>query len=283
MLAAASWTCASLCFEECVEAASSANVVEQRRVVSDAVRLYLRLLRRCLVRDIFPDQRYQGSDLSRTYAYAPDLRENGLDWPTEAVTMVGMKRLTNLQECCLAAVQDSVPGDFVETGSWRGGCGILMRAVLEACADQARKVWLFDSFQGLPKPDAESYPADKEDTFWTFSSYLGVSVEQVKANFEKYELLDDRVRFVEGWFRDTIPVNNTGPISVLRLDGDMYESTWLVLTHLYPKVSQGGFVIVDDYGAVPGCKTAVDEFRHQHGIDSPMTPVDWTGVFWRKA
>jgi O-methyltransferase len=244
--------------------------------------LYLRLLKRCLVRDLFPDQRFEFGDVERPVPYSMELRKDGRDWPTEAVTMVGMKRLDNLQECCLAAVRDSVPGDFVETGIWRGGCGILMRAVLEACNDEHRKVWLFDSFEGLPRPDSTSFPKDKDDPHWTLASYLGVGLDQVKDNFRRYELLDERTRFVQGWFRDTIPSSEVEAISVLRLDGDMYESTWVVLTHLYPKLSAGGFVIIDDYGAIPACKAAVDDYRGQHSIQSPVIGVDWTGVFWRK-
>ena len=256
--------------------------VERPGPASEPAFLYLRLLRRCLIRDLFPDQRFEPGHLDQTYAYSPELRRLGLDWPTEADTMVGMKRLENLQECCLSALREEVPGDFVETGIWRGGCGILMRGALEACQDRERKVWQFDSFEGLPKPDADSFPVDQNDEHWTFGSYLGVSLDQVKANFSRYELLDDRTIFVKGWFRDTVPKAQLGPISVLRLDGDMYESTWLVLTHFYPRVSPGGFVIIDDYGAIPACKAAIDDYRRQEGITSPVNTVDWTGVFWRK-
>lgn len=249
----------------------------------DPAQLYLRLLRRCLCRDLFPDGRYEGDrDSLRRVAFDSALREDGRDWPIDAETMVGMKRLESLESCCLAAVHDQIPGDFVETGVWRGGCGILMRAVLMAMGDQDRRVWLFDSFQGLPKPDSASFPKDKGDELWTFSGYLGVAVEQVKANFQRYELLDGRDRLVPGWFRDTVLSADVDTISVLRLDGDMYESTWVVLTHLYPKVSPGGFVIVDDFGAIPACKDAVEDFRFKYSITAPMTPVDWTGVFWRK-
>ena len=247
-----------------------------------SARLYLRLLKRCLCRDLFRDERYDNTqpDLRRLpFEYA--LREDGRDWPTEAETMVGMKRLDNVQQCCFSAVYDHIPGDFVETGVWRGGCAILMRAVLAAAGDQLRNVWLFDSFQGLPKPDPNSFPKDEGDAHWTYSDYLGVSLNQVKANFERYELLDERARFVPGWFRDTIPNASVDQISVLRMDGDMYESTWLVLTHLYPRISPGGFVIVDDYGAIPACKAAVDDFRQKYSISSPMSEIDWTGVFWR--
>jgi hypothetical protein len=252
-----------------------------KEVENPAALLYLRLLRRCLVRDLFHDQRYEG-DVTRPLPYSADLRFEGRDWPTEAETMVGWMRLEALEHCCRQVVRESVPGDFVETGIWRGGCGILMRGVLEALADKTRSVWLFDSFEGLPKPDEGAYPLDKDDLHWKLAPYLGVPLETVKANFARYELLDDRTRFVKGWFKDTIPVADIEQISMLRLDGDMYESTWLVLTHFYPKLSQGGFVIVDDYGALPNCRAAVNDFRAKHSISSPIQGIDWTGVFWRK-
>ncbi len=108
-------------------------------------------------------------------------------------------------------------------------------------------------------------------------SELGESESELSA----YELLDERTKFVAGWFRDTIPQAEVDSISVLRLDGDLYESTWLVLTHLYPKLSPSGFVIIDDY-ALTTCKAAVDDFRKRHSINSPITQVDWSGIFWRK-
>ncbi len=247
-----------------------------------SARLYLNLLRHSLCRDRFPDSRYDISSGSlQLKPFDPELREKGRDWPLEAVTMVGTKRLENLENCCCAAVQEKIPGDFVETGVWRGGCGILMRGVLAATGDQTRQVWLFDSFEGLPQPDAKNYPHDEGDRLWTFNEYLAVSLEKVKANFERFDLLDQRTQFVAGWFRDTIPKTRLNSISVLRLDGDLYESTRLVLSHLYSRVSSRGFIIIDDY-ALPNCKAAVDDFRATHSIQSPMTRIDWSGMFWRK-
>ena len=217
----------------------------------------------------------------RRLPYDAARREEGSDWPTDAETMVGMKRLKNLQDACVSVIQAGVPGHFVETGVWRGGCGILMRAVLAAMEDEIRSVWLFDSFVGLPQPDPQQFPLDEGDLHWAHT-YLAVGLDEVKANFERYELLDARTHFVPGWFRKTIPNAEVDTISVLRLDGDMYESTWLVLTHLYSKVSSGGFIIIDDYGAIKGCQSAVHDFRQKHSITSPMIMIDWTGVYWRK-
>jgi len=157
-----------------------------------------------------------------------------------------------------------------------------MRAILDALKDPQRRVWLFDSFEGLPKPDPESFQQDKDDPHWRYAFCLAVRLEQVKDNFEKYELLDERTQFVKRLVsRHDSPPEVTN-ILVLRLDGDMYESTWLVLNHLYPKVSPGGFIIVDNYRAIPSCRAAVDNFRAQQSILSPISKVDWTGIFWRK-
>jgi O-methyltransferase len=158
----------------------------------------------------------------------------------------------------------------------------LMRGVLKAYGDTERTVWVADSFEGLPQPDPERYPADAGDRLWTWPQ-LAVSVDQVKGNFERYGLLDDRVRFLVGWFKDTLPAAPIERLAVLRLDGDLYESTMDGLRALYHKVSPGGFVIVDDYGAMPGCREAVEDFRTEAGITEPIEQIDWTGVFWRRA
>jgi O-methyltransferase len=259
------------------------NLFERQAAYDASVYLYLQLLKRCLCRDLFPDGRYEGGhDSLSKMPYDPALREDGRDWPTDAETMAGMKRLANVESCCLAVLRDRIPGDFVETGVWRGGCAILMRAVLAAAGDKNRITWLFDSFQGLPKPDTALFPKDEDLNLWMYSDYLGVSLDHVKENFRRYELLDERTRFVQGWFRDTIPQAQMERISVLRLDGDLYESTWVVLSSLYPRVSPGGFVIIDDFGAIPACKAAVEDFRTKYSITSPIIEIDWTGVFWRK-
>ena len=249
---------------------------------SQAAGLYLDLLKGCLTRMLFPDMCWGDWEFANKRPFDPDVRKEGKDWPTEAETMVGMRRLDNLHQCTRTVLLEGVPGDLVETGVWRGGCAILMRAVLDAYEDTERSVWLADSFQGLPAPSPSEYPQDAGDPHATLTSYLGVSLETVQANFRRYGLLDDRVKFLPGWFRDTLPVAPVERIAVLRLDGDMYESTHLALTHLYPKLGSGGFLIVDDYGALPNCRRAVEDFRHAHAITESMVAVDWTGVYWRK-
>jgi O-methyltransferase len=210
-----------------------------------------------------------------------DRRLEGRDWPAYGVTMIGLKRLNNLQQCVRRVIADQVPGDFIEAGVWRGGATILMRALLAVHGDDDRNVWVADSFSGLPEPDPARFPADADDRHHTYE-FVAVPVEEVRRNFDRYGLLDDRVRFVEGWFRDTLPKLDDQQWAIARIDGDMYESTRVALDSLYPRLSSGGFVILDDYGAVPGCKQAVEDFRSENGIDERLERIDWTGVFWRK-
>jgi len=195
-----------------------------------------------------------------------------------ALTMIGEARLDNVRQVIEVACADNVPGDFVEAGVWHGGASLFARAVLDSLGETDRLVWLADSFQGLPKP---SLP---QDAPYDLSSLpeLSVGVEQVRENFRRLDIDLTRVRFLEGWFRDTLPQAPIERIAVLRLDGDLYESTMDTLTHLYPKVSAGGFVIVDDYGAFPPCAEAIADYRRDHGIQSPLVTIDWTGVYWRK-
>jgi O-methyltransferase len=195
-----------------------------------------------------------------------------------ALTMIGEARLDNVRQLVEQACADSVPGDFVEAGVWQGGASLFARAVLDSLAETGRLVWLADSFQGLPKP---SLP---QDTRYDLSSLpeLSVGADQVRENFRRLHIDLTRVRFLEGWFRDTLPVAPIHQIAVLRLDGDLYESTMDTLTHLYPKVSVGGFVIIDDHGAFPPCAWAVADYRRDHDIRSPLVTIDWAGVYWRK-
>lgn len=219
----------------------------------------------------------------RRVKFDVDRRTNGRDWPIHADTMVGIKRLENLRDCITTVVEENIPGDLVETGVWRGGASIFMRAALEALGDKTRRVWCADSFAGLPSPDLERYPQDAGMT-WHEDSELAVSLEQVQANFRKYGLLDDRVVFLKGWFKDTLPEAPIESVAVLRLDGDLYASTMDGLTSLYSKVSPGGFVIVDDYGIPEDtCRRAVNDFRASQGITEPIQDIDGYGVFWRRA
>jgi O-methyltransferase len=222
-------------------------------------------------------------EIVRRIEFDATARADGRDWPIEAETMIGLKRLLNLQQCIVDVIRNDVPGDLIETGVWRGGATIFMRAVLKAYGDTERTVWVADSFEGLPPPNPERYPADRGDTFHTANNVLGVSLEEVKSNFARYGLLDDQVRFLKGWFRDTLPTAPIERLAVLRLDGDMYESTIGALRALYPKLSVGGYLIVDDFEpGTPGCIRAVQDYRAENGMIEPMRRIDHSGIFWQR-
>lgn len=212
----------------------------------------------------------------------PAVSAQGIGWTAIGETMVGMERLEQIETCVADIMANDVPGDFIETGVWRGGASIFMRALLDVHGDTERTVWLADSFAGLPKPDPERYPADRGDRIWQQNAILAVSLEQVRANFARHGFLDERVRFLPGWFRDTLPNAPVERLAILRLDGDIYESTMVALDALYDRLSIGGYVIVDDY-ALPTCMKAVTDFRHKREISDPIVPVDWTGIYWRKS
>lgn len=196
--------------------------------------------------------------------------------------MIGGKRLDNVHACVEQVLSDDIPGDLIETGVWRGGATIFMRAVLKAYDIKDRTVWVADSFEGIPKGDPVRYPGDDLAPLYRFNDVFGVSQAIVEENFRRYGLLDDQVRFLPGYFRDTLPDAPVESLAVLRMDGDLFESTMDALVHLYPKLSVGGYVIVDDYRALPPCRVAVYQYRREHGITDPIEEIDGVGVFWRR-
>jgi hypothetical protein len=251
--------------------------------VNAPAELYLDLMKKSLSFALWPEplkpvelshrplQRFAVSLLSRVLAtrgwqlaarhdVTEKQREEGRIWPSRADTMIGIK------------------GDLIETGVWRGGACIFMRAVLAAYGISDRRVYVADSFEGLPKPRLNADAGDVHHTY----RFLAVSQQEVEQNFRRYGLLDDQVVFLKGWFKDTLPAAPISALSILRLDGDMYESTLDSLTNLYPKLSSGGFCIVDDYG-LEGCEKAVKEYRHAYGIAATLQQIDSSrAVYWRK-
>jgi O-methyltransferase len=273
-------------------------------VKSDVNELYLELLKKCLTRTIaaetfsaaepwfgvmrwwfLPVQmflRARGWTVVRRHTVPTEVRGEGRDWPADAETMIGLKRLDNIQFCIERILEDGVPGDFIEAGVWRGGACIFMRGVLKVHGDTNRRVWLADSFQGLPKPQAGVWRDDERGQLWKFGTILAVPLDQVRENFARYGLLDGQVRFLPGWFRDTLPTAPIARLALMRLDGDMYESTMDAMHALYPKLSTGGYCIIDDYYTHSGARQAVTEYRQENGITEPIEQIDWTGGFWRR-
>jgi hypothetical protein len=204
-----------------------------------------------------------------------------------AVTMLPRVRLENVRFCIETVIRENIPGDLIEAGVWRGGGSIFMSGTLRALGSD-RITWAADSFEGLPEPDA-SHPKEHEfyhsPVMQKHYAKMAASLEEVQENFRKYGLLSDRTRFLKGWFKDTLPRAPITRLSIMRLDGDYYDSTMDALTALYTKLSPGGFAIIDDFGEDlwTDCRQAVEDFRRLHGISDPLTMVDSRCAFWRKS
>lgn len=208
-------------------------------------------------------------------------RVDGSDWPLNALTMVGLRRLDDLQARVEQLVADRIEGDLIEAGAWRGGASILMRATLDSLADD-RELWVADSFQGFPQPE----PGTVDDTLETdvgAIDYFAPGLEAVQGYFERFGV-GDRVRFVPGFFEETMAGLGGRRWALIRLDADGYNATRLALDTLYGGLARGGYVVIDDY-FTPGldvCRDAVDGFRSDQGIKDEITRVDWAGAVWRK-
>ena len=260
--------------------------------------LYLDLLKSVIINDIYKDppiirKKYVPKSLPKEIKeffpgyrignrYNTQERDEGFDWPSVAHSMIGRKRMNNLQYCVETVINESIPGDLIETGVWRGGACIFIQGILKAYGETHRKVYLADSFEGLPPPNHDKYPQDRNSQFHK-KTPLKVSLEEVKDNFQLYGLLQPNVVFLKGWFKDTLPNAPIREISVLRLDGDMYESTMDALVNLHCKVSPGGFVIIDDYGLLPECREAVQDFLRMKKLEDilQIQEIDTSGRFWR--
>jgi O-methyltransferase len=192
----------------------------------------------------------------------------------ERLTLLWKPRLMHLAQVIAELEEKGVAGDLIETGCWMGGACIFMRAVLDELGNTSRKVYAADSFQGVPVPDTENYPIDAYSTHHK-SEMLTAPLEQVRENFTRRGYLDDRTVIVPGWFKDTMPPLKpaSGRWALLRLDGDIYESTMQVLETQYDFLSQGGYAIIDDFGSDVGASHAARDFLYRIGrIEKPENP-----------
>jgi len=207
-------------------------------------------------------------------------RQKGGDWTYLGDTMTGWKRIDNVHALLQDVMEHNIPGDYIETGVWRGGSSMFARAVMLAYGQPHRKSYVCDSFSGLPP---QGRPLHKGDKGWDNTPYLEVHQDIVVDGFDKYSLLDENVIFVKGFFNDTMP--HVRPlvesVSVMRLDGDMYESTVDVLYHLYDKLSVGGYVIMDDWFGFPS-KQACEDFFAVHKISPQIVRIDDLSAYWQK-
>jgi O-methyltransferase len=280
----------------------------ERQTAGAAIELYLDLLKRCLLNLIYQDPAIrQPWDDSSDREYVPfdrDKRLAGLDWRSQAHTQIGMRRLDNLHALVTKVLVTETQGDLIETVVWRGGSTILMRGILRAHGITDRAVWVADSFEGFPTTEeqgasARSFSSPElaavrgyfqgaleasEPALRTSLDHMmqGASLEDVRDRFDRYGLLDDQVKFLRGWFRDTLPSAPIERLALLRLDGDLYDSTYDALDALYPRLSVGGYTIVDDYGWVEECRRAVHDYLDAHRIQVAVHRVDDEAVYWQK-
>lgn len=194
------------------------------------------------------------------------------------------------REACRSLIARGIPGDFVECGVACGAHPAVMAAVVdEARAD--RRIHLFDSFEGIPVagPNDTEQPglpqSQRRDGALETTGVSACSLADVRLNFLSWGASDERCVFHPGWFQHTVAeaAKTLGPIAYLRLDGDLYESTRVCLEALYPLVSPGGLVVVDDY-ALSGCRKAVDGYLAARGETVEIVPIQGGGgpVWWRR-
>lgn len=211
-------------------------------------------------------------------------------------SMLDTVRLENIENAVYHVIDKNIPGDFVECGVWRGGTGILIKDMLNRMHILDRHVYLLDSFEGMENLDQSSsisdvhHPTDKicSDILNFVDQYFGLmliqtSVGEVESNLKHFNCLDDRVHLIKGWFSDEFPFHKIDQISVLRMDCDYYYPTMICLKHLYPKISVGGVIILDEYYLdFMGERYAVDEFRKENNITSKIIRVDRNVAYWIK-
>ena len=242
--------------------------------------------------------------LNRIWAPGPHLMD-GRRMPAgdQAVSMAGQRRLDSFAAQVAQAVEDGVAGHVIETGTWRGGASFMAAKTLELMGDALRRVYLCDSFKGIPPQDtyetssSEPMPLEIRGAYsdrWAHTMNLlnHNSAERVKRDAAAFGLDVGRLRFVEGFFNESIPrLLAAAPdlrFAVVRLDGDTFRSTYETIELLYPRLSDGGFLIVDDYMGWTTCRTAINMWREKHNVTEPIIVVPHgefdiiNGVYWRK-
>ena len=210
----------------------------------------------------------------------PDARRAGKDWPLFGLTMIGDLRLYNIDALLRELDKEGIQGDFMECGVWRGGASIYAQLVIALSGNpHNRSVWLADSFEGLPLPRDPS----KDQDYWSKLNYLKVSLQQVQLNMAHFQLLpSSHIHYCKGYFHDSLLDCHPSKIALLRMDGDMYESTMDQLYSLYPYISLGGRIIVDDW-SIPVCQRAMRDFWSAHNITpTEITRIDDNSMYWMK-
>jgi hypothetical protein len=265
--------------------------------VIESSALYLDLLKRCVTNCIYEDPAIpQPWESGHDTTFDANRREHGGDWPAQAHTMIGLRRLRQIETLLTDVLLRNVPGDVIEAGVGRGGATIFMRGVLAVHGERLRKVLVADSFQGLPHPSEpwlsdRSYRSEKfvlarqsKDRQRLRSSIeqvaVGTSLEDVRRNFARYGLLDQQIVFIPGWFHESLV--SVPPLACVRIDADLYDSTMHAIEALYPRLSAGGYVVIDDYYVFEECRAAVDDYLAHSGESPRICSDDGVAAYWMK-
>jgi len=236
---------------------------------------YLDLVKRCITN--YP---YRGADadfeaLDPFHGYDLAAGRWAVDRITIPFTLLRKDQLDLIERLLVDCDRRDVPGDLIEAGVWRGGTVAFMRALTRIYDRFDRTVVAADSFAGIPLSTQF-----RHDLVNRWPDRWIATLDEVRGNIARLGLLDNGVQFLPGLFEDTLHRLAERRFALIRLDADAYDSTMTALDHLYPLVSPGGVVIIDDWHLV-GCKLAVEAYRSQHGIDDPIV-VTAGNAWWIK-
>ena len=200
-------------------------------------------------------------------------------------TMQSHERILCLRDSVRHIVRANIPGDFVECGVWKGGSIMVIAQTLMELGVTDRNIHLFDTFEGMSEPTAVDRSLDgniaadllaKSDRNLSWAWAYG-ALEEVRKNVLMTGYPAERIVFVKGKVEDTLPASAPTQIALLRLDTDWYESTYKELLHLYPRLSTGGILIIDDYGHWEGARKAVDTYFREQQLNPLLHRIDYTG------
>ena len=204
----------------------------------------------------------------------------------QTVTMTSPERIFALITAVVYVCENGIPGDFVECGVWKGGSSAAIAKTLVHMKATDRTLWMYDTFDGMSQPTAADVDflgqtadqlLDQQDIAESTSVWCRSPLDEVKATMQATGYPQNQIRFVQGRVEETLPQHSPDRLALLRLDTDWYESTKCELEILFPNMSPGAVLIVDDYGHWQGCRKAVDEYFAQHNVSMLLNRIDYTG------
>jgi cephalosporin hydroxylase len=231
-------------------------------VVADLLKSPASLLRKELQRLELQREAGRTAGADTTSAYFP-------------YTAMGSVKLDHLDRVLHTIGDEKVPGDLLECEPGRGGAAVYMRGYLEAAGLPGRDVWVAGTFRSSPagRPPRPLTEGGIDD--------LLADLTQVRSAFDRFGLLDDRVRFLQGELDASLADAAITEIALVRIGAGIGAEAANVLDRVYDRLSDGGFVVVED-ASEPGCEQAVDTFRSRRKITSPIERIGWSGLSWRK-